>query len=111
LGTQQVNIETLIGRQVPAIGQVSGPFQAVVAGPAFSTPIFDLHLWKQYRATNDRVATSRADAQTRREETSLLVVSQYLGVLRAMASVDASNSRIGLAEALANVLREMNAFL
>jgi outer membrane protein TolC len=66
----------------------------------FSTPVFDLHLWKRYRAAKDRVAASRADAQTRREQVSLLVVSQYLGVLRAMANVDASQSRIVLAKAL-----------
>ena len=97
---RRINVETLIGHQLPAVGQVSGPFQAIVAGPAFSTPIFDLHLWKQYRAAKEHVATSRADAQTRREEISLLVVSQYLGVLRAMASVDASKSRIEVAKAL-----------
>jgi outer membrane protein TolC len=97
---RRINVETLIGHQIPAFGQVSGPFQAVTAGAAFSMPIFDLHLWKQYRAAKDRVGTSRADAQTRREQTSLLVVSQYLGVLRAMASVDASKSRVALARAL-----------
>jgi outer membrane protein TolC len=97
---RRINVETLIGHQIPAFGQVSGPFQAVTAGAAFSMPIFDLHLWKQYRAAKDRVGTSRADAQTRREQTSLLVVSQYLGVLRAMVSVDASKSRVGLARAL-----------
>lgn len=97
---RRFNVETLIGRQVPAIGQVSGPFQAMAAGVVFSTPIFDLKLWKQDRAAAERVAASRADAATRREEVSLLVVSQYLGALRAMASADASKSRVELAKAL-----------
>lgn len=97
---RRLNVETLIGHELPAFGRVSGPFQAMVAGPTFSTPIFDLRLWKQYHATKDRVAASRADAQTRREEISLLVVSQYLGVLRATADVDASKSRVDLAKAL-----------
>src|SRR5690348_738603 len=97
---RRLNVETLIGHELPAFGPVSGPFQAMVAGTTFSTPIFDLRLWKQYRATKDRVAASRADAQTRREEISLLVVSQYLGVLRATAGVDASKSRVDLAKAL-----------
>jgi len=99
---RRLNVETLIGHELPAFGPVSGPFQAMVAGPTFSTPIFDLRLWKQYRATKDRVAASRADAKTRREEISLLVVSQYLGVLRATAGVDASKSRVDLAQALLN---------
>jgi outer membrane protein TolC len=97
---RRLNVETVIGHQLPGIGRVAGPFQAIVAGPTFSAPVFDLRLWKQYRAAKDRVAASRADAQTRREETSLLVVSQYLGVLRAKARVDSSKSRIQLAQAL-----------
>ncbi len=105
---RRINVETLIGHQIPAFGQVSGPFQAITAGAAFSTPIFDLHLWKQYRAAKDRVEASRADAQTRREETGLLVVSQYLGVLRAIASVDASQSRVGLAKALLDQARALH---
>jgi outer membrane protein len=105
---RRINVETLIGRQIPAFGQVSGSFQAITAGAAFSTPVFDLHLWKQYRAAKDRVGSSRAEAQTRREETSLLVVSQYLGVLRAMASVGASKSRVGLATALLDQARALH---
>src|SRR5215471_1910249 len=105
---RRINVETLIGRQLPAIGQVSSPFQAIVAGPAFSTPVFDLHLWRLYNASKDRLATSRADAQTRREEVSVLVVSQYLGVLRAMASVDASQSRVELAKTLVEQARGLH---
>lgn len=97
---RRLNVETLIGHPLPQFGKVSGPFQALVAGPALSVPIFDLRLWKEYRASKDRVAESRADAQVRREETGLLVVSEYLGVLRAKADVDASQSRIELAKAL-----------
>lgn len=97
---RRLNVETLIGRRVPGFGRVSGPFQAIVAGAVFSAPLFDLRLWKQYRAMKYRVAASRADAETRREEISLLVVSQYLGVLRAMASVEASRSQVALAKAL-----------
>jgi outer membrane protein TolC len=105
---RRINVETLIGHQVPVLGQVSGPFQAMVAGASFSTSVFDLHLWKQYRASKDRLAASRADAQTRREEVSLLVVSQYLGVLRAMAGVDASKSRVELAKALLDQARALH---
>ncbi len=97
---RRINVESLIGHQLPLFGQASGPFQATGAGVAFSIPVFDIHLWKQYRAAKDRVAASRADAQTRREEISLLVVSQYLGVLRAMAGADAASSRVSLARAL-----------
>jgi outer membrane protein len=97
---RKINVESLIGHQLPVFGEASGPFQSTAAGVAFSAPVFDLHLWKHFRAAKDRVDASRADAQTRREEISLLVVSQYLGILRAMASADAATSRVNLARAL-----------
>jgi outer membrane protein len=105
---RRINLETLIGRQIPAFGQVSGPFQAIAAGAELSVPIFDLQLWKQYRAAGNRVKSIRADAQTRREETSLLVVSQYLGVLRASAKMEASRSRVNLAKALLDQARALH---
>ncbi len=60
---RRLNVETLIGHELPAFGRVSGPFQAMVAGPTFSTPIFDLRLWKN--TTRRKTASPRA-GQTRR---------------------------------------------
>ncbi|HEY7305395.1 MAG TPA: TolC family protein [Bryobacteraceae bacterium] len=105
---RRLNVETLIGHELPMFGQISGPFQAMAAGPSFFVPIFDLGLWKRYRAAKERVGASHADDQTRREEISLLVVSQYLGVLRATANVDASKSRIELAQALLDQARALH---
>jgi outer membrane protein len=48
----------------------------------------------------DRVTAARAQEMTAREESVLLVVSQYLGCQRAAADVEAAQSRADLAQAL-----------
>lgn len=60
----------------------------------------DLSLWKRYQASRSVVNASKADSLSTREQVILLVVSQYIGTLRAVASVEASKSRVDLAQAL-----------
>jgi len=60
----------------------------------------DLSLWKKYQAARSQVAASKADSLSTREQVILLVVSQYIGTLRAVANVQASQSRVELAQAL-----------
>lgn len=94
------NLEAFIGRRIPGIPQHVGPFQTFQAGPGFSVPVFDLTLWRRFEAQSHRVAGSQAQELTVREQTTLLVVSQYLGCLRAAADVRAAQSRVHLAQAL-----------
>ena len=77
-----------------------GPYQVFSAGPTFGTPVFDLSLWKQYQAARSNVEAARANSLTTREQVILLVVSQYIGALRDVADVEASKSRVELAQAL-----------
>jgi outer membrane protein len=77
-----------------------GPYQIISVGPAFGTEIFDLALWKRYQASKVNVNASNADSLSTREQVILLVVSQYIGSLRAVANVQASRSRVELAQAL-----------
>jgi outer membrane protein TolC len=77
------------------------PYQSIDVGPAFSTPIFDLTLLNQYLASGHRLQASREDQQSVREETVLLVVSEYMAHLKAMAAIDAAESRVKLASSLA----------
>jgi outer membrane protein len=77
-----------------------GPYQIFSAGPTFSSSIFDLSLWKRYQAARANVDASKADSLSTREQVILLVVSQYIGGLRAVANVEASRSRVELAQAL-----------
>jgi len=62
--------------------------------------VFDLTLWRRYQAARDTVNASKANSLSTREQVILLVVSQYIGTLRAMANVEASQSRVTLAQAL-----------
>jgi outer membrane protein len=95
------NLKAFIGIQFPDFPQSIGPYQSIRVGPAFSTPIFDLTLIRQYQASGHRLLAGRADEQIVREETVLLTVSEYMAHLRALASIKAAESRVELATRLA----------
>jgi outer membrane protein len=97
---RRVNLEANFGRRVPGFPEHSGPFQVFEAGPSLRAPLFDLTLWRRYLAARDSAAAARASSLTTREQVILLVVSQYIGALRTVANVKASESRVGLAQAL-----------
>jgi len=94
------NIETGFGQKIPGIQEHSGPFQVFNAGVAVSTPIFDLTLWRRYQAAKELAGAQKSTSESTREQVILLVVSQYIGSLRAEANVTASKSRVELAQAL-----------
>ena len=88
------------GHKLPGFPEHVGPYQVFSAGPSFGGPVFDLTLWKRYQAAQDALTASRANSLSTREQVILLVVSQYIGTLRAVADVQASQSRVELAQAL-----------
>jgi len=94
------NIYALFGSRFPGIPEHGGPFQFFQGGPNFSMPIFDLTLWRRWQSAHQGIRASEAQETTVREQTVLLVVSQYLGGLRAGAAVVAAQSRVDLAQAL-----------
>ena len=96
----RVNVAALIGRTIPGFSAHSGPFWTTQVGPGFSAPLFDLTLWERWRASKEEVRASQAEQTTAREQNVQLVVSQYLGSLRASADVTAAKSRLDLAKAL-----------
>ncbi len=99
-GAERINLGSTFGANLPIFPHHVGPFQVFQAGPAFSTPVFDLTLWRKLQSSRTSVNASRADAETLREQTTLLVVSQYLAALRAGAQSRAAQSRAELAQAL-----------
>ncbi len=101
------NLEAFIGFRIPGFPQHVGPFQTFQAGPTFSFPVFDLTLWRQLEASSHKVAGTSAQELTVRERTTLLVVSQYLGCLRAAADLRAAQSRVQLAQALYDQAEEL----
>ena len=94
------NIEAQFGSRFPGLAQHVGPFQQFNAGPSFGAPILDLTLWRRFQAAREQASAARAQSQSTREQVVFLVVSQYLGCLRATADVKAAQSRVGLAQAL-----------
>jgi outer membrane protein TolC len=99
---QKVNLLAEFGGRTPFPGfpKTLGPYQVFSAGPSLSGPIFDLTLWRRYQAAESTLSASRASSLSTREQVILLVVSQYIGTLRGMANVQASQSRVDLAQAL-----------
>ncbi len=99
---RRVNLQEQLGGAIPFPGIQGhvGPLNVFHAGPSFGTPVFDLTLWNRYRSARDLANASKATSLSTREQVILLVVAQYIGTLRAMATVEASQSRVDLAQAL-----------
>ena len=97
---ERINLQAFLGKKIPGFPQHGGPFQVFSAGPGFSAPVFDLTLFRRYQAARETAIAGKADSLSTREQVILLVVSQYIGTLRAVANVRASQSRVELAQAL-----------
>src|SRR5438876_6956096 len=99
---QKVNLLAQFGGRTPFPGfpKTLGPYQVFSAGPSFGAPVFDLTLWRRYQAAQNMVNSSKASSLSTREQVILLVDSQYIGTLRGMTNVQASQSRVDLAQAL-----------
>jgi outer membrane protein len=99
---ERVNLKAQFGGKnvFPGFPQHVGPYQVFSAGPTFGGPVLDLTLWQRYQAARNTANSSRATSLSTREQVILLVVSQYIGTLRAVANVQASQSRVDLALAL-----------
>src|SRR5262249_1211121 len=97
-----VNLRAQFGGQTPFPGfpKSLGPYQVFSAGPSVSAPIFDLTLWERYQAARNTANASKANSLSTREQVILLTVSQYIGTIRAVANVQASQSRVELGQAL-----------
>lgn len=103
----RANLAAGFGKPFPGFPLHIGPYYVVQAGPSMSVPLFDLTLWKRYRAARESARGAAADQSTVREENVLLVVSQYLGCLRASADVKAAQSRVQLAKNLYDLASDL----
>jgi outer membrane protein len=98
----RINLAAAFGKSIPLFPGHVGPFWLVQGGPSGSLPLFDFTAWRRWQASKENVTGTRARELTVREENVQLVVSQYLGSLRAAADVKAAQSRVELAKALFN---------
>jgi outer membrane protein TolC len=97
------NLQAQMGMSVPGFPAVVGPYNWSSVGLEARASLFDLSLWKKWRASQQGEVSAKAQGRAVREEITALVVGQYLGALRATASVKAGESRVELAEALAKL--------
>ena len=95
----RLNLHAAIGLAFPGFATHVGPFEVFQSGVAVNAPVFDLTLWRRYKSSLIAIDASRAQETTAREESVMLVVSQYLGCQRAGADVAAAQSRVDLAQA------------
>jgi outer membrane protein len=93
----QYNVQSI--ERAPKRGGL-GPYQIVQAGPAFSQTILDFPKIRAYQIGREGTHQARADEQTTREIVVNAIVDQYLLILRALATRDAANSRVVLAQRL-----------
>jgi outer membrane protein len=96
----RVNIAAAFGSKIPDFPEHVGPFWLIQGGPTGSLPLFDFTAFRRWQTSKENVTGARAQASTVREENVQLVVSQYLGSLRAAADVRAAQSRVDLSKAL-----------
>lgn len=104
---QRGNMEAAFGARIPGFPQHIGPWSTVQAGAGFSAPVFDLTLWRRYQASRAGMDAAAAARLEVREQAALLVVSQYLGAMRASADVRAAQSRLKLAQALYDLASDL----
>ena len=97
------NLDALMGMPQPHGPEVVGPFNWGQVGVEAQVSLFDLSLWKRWKASRYAEDSAQAQARAVREQIAALVVGQYLRALRAAASVNASQSRVDLAGALATL--------
>jgi outer membrane protein len=103
----RVNLQAAIGLSFPGFAQHVGPYETFQAGAAVNAPVYDLTLWRRYRESQFGIDASRAQEITAREESVLLVVSQYLDSQRSAADVQAAQSRVELAQALYDLAADL----
>jgi outer membrane protein len=101
------NIQAAIGVSVPGFPEAVGPFQVFQYGSDFSTPVFDLSLWRQWQASRKNITGADAQQLSVRQQVVLLVVSQYLTSLRSSAEISAAQAEVDLAQALYDQAADM----
>lgn len=97
---ERINLGSTFGATLPIFPHHVGPFQVFQAGPEFSTSVFDLTLWRKFQASRASLKGARTDERSLRDQTTLLVLSQYLAALRGGEQLKAAQSRVDLAQAL-----------
>ena len=91
------NLQSFLAGHTPS---VIGPFQTLDSGGSFSQNALNLPLIRQYQSSRQNITTAKAVLSGTREGIVSAVVTSYLLVLRAKATLDAAEVRRKLAQRL-----------
>lgn len=91
------NIQSFAGGDTP---NAIGPFQILDSGGSFSQNVLNLPLIRNYQSSRQNIVTAKAELKGSREEIVSVVVTSYLLVLRAKATLDSAHVRRELAQRL-----------
>jgi outer membrane protein len=97
VSVKRFNGQSITGGRVPT---QYGPFQVLAFGGEFSQSVIDLPLIRHYQSSRQDIVTAKDDRNSTREEIVSSVVTSYLLVLRAKATLDATQARRELAQRL-----------
>jgi outer membrane protein len=97
VSVKRFNGQSITGGRMPT---QYGPFQVLDFGGEFSQSIIDLPHIRHYQSSRQDIVTAKEDRNSTREEIVSEVVTSYLLVQRAKATLDATRARRELAQRL-----------
>jgi outer membrane protein len=97
ISVKRFNGQSITGGRIPT---QYGPFQVLDIGGEFSQSLIDLPLIRRYESSRQNVVTAEDEVSSTREEIVSEVVTSYLLVQRAKATLDAAQARRELAQRL-----------
>jgi outer membrane protein len=97
VSVKRFNGQSITGGRMPT---QYGPFQVLAFGGEFSQSIIDLPRIRQYQSSRQDIVTAKDERNGTREEIVSEVVTGYLLVQRARATLDATRARRELAQRL-----------
>jgi outer membrane protein len=97
ISVKRFNGQSITGGRIPT---QYGPFQVLDIGGEFSQSLIDLPLIRRYQSSRQNVVTAKDEVSSTREEIVSEVVTSYLLVQRAKATLVAAQARRELAQRL-----------
>ena len=97
VSVRRYNLQSIVGGHSPS---AIGPFQVLDSGGSFSQNVLNLPLIRHYQSSRQNIVTAKAELNGTREEIVSAVVSSYLLVLRAKATLASAHARRDLAQRL-----------
>ncbi len=90
-----LNLKTF-GLSVPGVPSLVGPFNVFDAHVTLASRVIDLAAYRRYQAARQGIAVADADRQRTENEVAAAVATLYVALLRAQASVLATQANVDL---------------